>query len=329
MPLEEPAALRSALCGWFAEEGKSYPWRESEDPYEMLVSEMMLQQTQVATVLGRGYYRRWLERFPDVGALAAADEAEVLRLWEGLGYYSRARNLHKAARVVVDQYDGEFPREVAQIEALPGVGRYTAGAVASFAFDAPAPAVDANIARVLARLFDFRERIDTTGGSAQLWEWAAALVPVDGARAWNSALMELGQALCKAKSVGCERCPVSAWCQSVAPLELPVKKARAKVTAVDEHVLVVRRRGEILLHQESGRRRKGLWKLPERAAEEIAHLSHCATETYAITRYKVTMYLYEQGDAETREGERWHRLNEVHDLPMPSPYRRAIARYLD
>ncbi len=327
-PSADPAGLRAALCRWFGEVGEDYPWRSTRDPYEVLVSEVMLQQTQVATVLGRGYYRRWLERFPDVGALAAAEEAEVLRVWEGLGYYSRARNLQRAARAVVEEHGGEFPRDPAAIEALPGVGRYTAGAVASFAFDAPVPAVDANIARVLARLFDFRERIDTGAGQRQLWGWAAELVPGAGGRVWNSALMELGQRVCKARSAACEGCPAARWCLCADPLALPVKKDRPAVTEVDEHVLVARRPGEILLQQETGRRRGGLWKLPGREGGEVAGMRPSGKQRYGITRYRVTMHLYETDSAEAREGERWFRLEEVAELPMPSPYRRAVSRYL-
>ncbi len=328
-PLADVAGLRSALGGWFREVGKDYPWRGTEDAYEVLVSEMMLQQTQVATVLGRGYYRRWLERFPDVHALAAAGEAEVLRVWEGLGYYSRARNLQKAAGAVVAEHGGEFPRDPGQIEALPGVGRYTAGAVASFAFDAPVPAVDANIARVLARMFDFRERIDTSSGGKQLWAWAAQLVPESGGRLWNSALMELGQNVCKARSAGCESCPAAAWCLASKPLDLPIKKPRPQITEVDEHVLVARRDGEILLQKETGRRRKGLWRLPAREREEVGGLALSGKHNYGITRYRVTMHLYETAEADAGEDERWFRLDEVADLPMPSPYRRAVVRYLE
>ena len=327
-PLDDVGGLSAALLAWFDDVGKDYPWRGSNDPYEVLVSEVMLQQTQVATVLGRGYYRRWLERFPDVATLAAAPEVEVLRVWEGLGYYSRARNLQKAACAVVDAHGGEFPREIDQIEALPGVGRYTAGAVASFAFDAPVPAVDANIARVLARMFGFGERVDTTRGNAQVWSWAAALVPPGGARAWNSALMELGQSVCKARSAACETCPVAAWCLCTDPLSLPMKKPRPEVTEVDEHVLFARRDGEILLEREIGRRRKGLWKLPAREAAELADLTVAGRHKYGITRYRVTMHVYETAKAEAGENERWFRVEEVAELPMPSPYRRAVERYL-
>jgi A/G-specific adenine glycosylase len=328
-PIEDAEGLRAALTAWFAQVGRDYPWRATEDGYEILVSEVMLQQTQVATVLGRGYYHRWLEQFPDVEALATADEEVVLRAWEGLGYYSRARNLQKAARVIVEEYGGEFPRSLDQIEALPGVGRYTAGAVASFAFNAPVAAVDSNIARVLTRLFDFRECIDTTAGQRQVLQWAARLVPKAGGRIWNSALMELGQNVCKAKAVACDRCPAAAWCQAAEPLALPVKKTRAAVTVVDEHVLVACRRGKILLQQEVGRRRKGLWKLPSRAIAEMSGLSPADKQHYTITRYRVTMFIYEVEDVIAEENERWFRLAEVTNLPMPSPYRRVVSRYVD
>ena len=151
---EKRSAVRRALIGWFARAGRDLPWRRTYDPYAVLVSEFMLQQTQVATVIP--YYERWLARFPDAAALARAPEAEVLRAWEGLGYYARARNLHRAARAIVETRGGGFPTDLAAIAALPGVGRYTAGAVASFAFDLPAAAVDANIARVLARWLELR-----------------------------------------------------------------------------------------------------------------------------------------------------------------------------
>ncbi|MCP4849826.1 MAG: A/G-specific adenine glycosylase [Verrucomicrobiaceae bacterium] len=327
-PIKDVEGLRSAMISWFSRVGKEYPWRMTEDGYEILVSEMMLQQTQVATVIGRGYYHRWLEQFPDIHTLAEADEESVLRAWEGLGYYSRARNLQKAARLIVEEHGGVFPRSLSQIEALPGVGRYTAGAVASFAFDAPVAAVDANIARVLARLFDFRERVDTTHARKQLLAWACSLVPDSGGRIWNSALMELGQHVCKSGSVACHQCPAVSWCRATDPLLLPAKKKRKAQVAVDEHVLLAFRRNKLLLEQEVGRRRRGLWKLPARAIEEIPDVSPAYKEQYSITRYRVTMFIHELQDVIAQENERWFRLEEIADLPMPSPYRRVVVDFL-
>ena len=195
---------------WFARHGRDLPWRRTRDPYAILVSEFMLQQTQVATVLD--YYRRWLERFPTVVVLADAAEADVLRAWEGLGYYARARNLHKAAQIIRDGYGGEFPRELEQIAALPGVGRYTAGAVFSFAYDLRAPIVDANVARVLSRIIHLRIPIDTAPGQRALWAAAEELLPAENVRLYNSALMELGAVVCRARGPQCLLCPVLPYC---------------------------------------------------------------------------------------------------------------------
>ena len=189
--MDELKPFRRLLTNWFSENAKDYPWRSTTNPYEILVSEIMLQQTQVVTVLDRGFYRRWLEAFPDFKQLAEAEESEVLRMSEGLGYYSRARNLHRLAKIVVNELENHFPKDVDEIESLPGIGKYTAGAIASFAFNSPVPAVDANIARVLARLFDFQERIDKSLGQKQIWQWAADLVPSSGGRIWNLSLIHI------------------------------------------------------------------------------------------------------------------------------------------
>ena len=264
VPTDDPSAYCATLTNWFREEGEDYPWRQTEDPYSILVSEIMLQQTQVATVLGKGYYTRWLELYPDVQALAEASEDEILRAWEGLGYYRRARNLQAAAVAVVERHDGVFPESTEDILALPGVGRYTAGAVASFAYGRSEPLVDANVARVFARQFDFRERIDTTVGQKQLWGWASELVThsQDG-RSYNSALMELGQTHCRNGEPSCLVCPVRSFCSAEDPTALPLKGARRETVEVDEHALFVRKGGSILLEQGGEGRREGLWKLPE------------------------------------------------------------------
>ena len=284
----------------------------------------MLQQTQVVTVLDRGFYRRWLEVFPDFKQLAEAEESEVLRVWEGLGYYSRARNLHRLAKIVVYELENHFPKDVEQIEALPGIGKYTARAIASFAFDIPVPAVDANIARVLARLFDFQERIDTSVGQKQIWEWAADLVPSSGGRIWNSALMELGQTLCGPRKTFCNECPIAESCRCVEPLGLPIKKLKQGVTNIDEHVILNIRNGKVLLEQETGNRRKGMWKLPSRDKKEVTKLDLITTQNYGITRYKVKMHIYKSKNAQLNENEKWVSLDELASLPVPSPYRRAL-----
>jgi A/G-specific adenine glycosylase len=225
---------------------------------------------------------------------------------------------------VVYELENHFPKDVEQIEALPGIGKYTAGAIASFAFDSPVPAVDANIARVLARLFDFQERIDTSVGQKQIWEWAADLVPSSGGRIWNSALMELGQTLCGPRKTFCNECPIAESCRCVEPLGLPIKKLKQGVTNIDEHVILNIRNGKVLLEQETGNRRKGMWKLPSRDKKEVTKLDLITTQNYGITRYKVKMHIYKSKNAQLNENEKWVSLDELASLPVPSPYRRAL-----
>ncbi len=170
----EITEFRALLVSWYKQEGRRLPWRETADPYQILVSELMLQQTQVATVLA--YYHRWLARFPTLATLAAADEQEVLRAWQGLGYYNRARNLHRCARRLIESGDGKLPENVTDLAQLPGIGRYTAGAIVSFAFNKPAPILDANVTRVLARLTNLQASVDSVAGKRVLWEIAEDLV---------------------------------------------------------------------------------------------------------------------------------------------------------
>src|SRR6266513_5018367 len=194
LDMTKQRAFQRAVLGWYRERGRDLPWRRTRDPYAILVSEFMLQQTQVGTVLP--YYKNWLRRFPNFAALARASEAEVLHAWQGLGYYARARNLHATAKLVVDRHRGRFPRSIEQIVQLPGVGKYTAHAIATFAFDQSVPIVEANTSRVLSRLFDLQIPIDSTAGRNALWGRAARLVPKKSPALFNSALLDLGALVC-------------------------------------------------------------------------------------------------------------------------------------
>lgn len=330
--MRDREGFRDALCAWFERDGRDYPWRRRRDPYAVLVSEVMLQQTQVATVLGRGYFTRFLERFPDAAALAAAEDGELLKAWEGLGYYRRVRMLRETARAVVAR--GGFPEEVEALMALPGVGRYTAGALRAFAFEQPAALVDGNVARVLARVMDFAEEVDGTAGQKQIWEWAEALADPRRPRVYHSALMELGQRICRPGVPDCLSCPVARFCQSREPERLPVKKAKTAVTAVEEHAVWRRdARGRLLLHQEAGRRREGLWKLPTREAGEVDGLAVVHEAGYAITRFRVSLRVHAAGARDPagrpREGEAWHAPEALDSLAMPSPFRRVIEHLLE
>jgi len=205
-------SFRRRLMRWFRRHGRDLPWRGTRDPYAVLVSEFMLQQTQVSRV--EGFYHRFLARFPTVGHLAEATHGEVREAWQGLGYYRRADNLHRLAREVVQQHDGRIPAESGSLIRLPGVGRYTAGAIATFAFERAEPAVDTNVERVIRRVFHPRAR--GAAGRRRIWETATHLVPRAGNPAWtfNQAIMELGATVCTARVAMCGECPVRRGCRT-------------------------------------------------------------------------------------------------------------------
>ena len=320
-----------ALVQWFRANAREYPWRQTHDPYAVLVSEIMLQQTQISTVLERGFYARWMKRFPDFSTLAAASESDVLSAWQGLGYYRRAWNLQRLAQAVVIEHSGEFPRDPAVIRSLPGIGPYTAGAVSSFAYGLAEPIVDGNVARVLSRIDNDATPIDSTAGTRRLWDRARELVrSTDDPRALNSALMELGQTICRPTKPACEVCPVRAFCRATEPESLPVKSTRTEITAITERVFFYRNEVGVLLEQETGSRRTGLWKLP--ALPEAHHdqpPSVLLKASYGITRYKVTLWVHAQpGQGKWPETHRYIPLTELAALPMPSPYRKALERLL-
>jgi len=202
--------FRRRLLAWYARHRRRLPWRGVRDPYAVLVSEIMLQQTQVARAVD--FYPRFLARYPTLEELAAAPAGAVRESWEGLGYYARARNLQASARLMVAEFGGQVPRRPEDLVRLPGIGRYTAGAVASLAFGAAVPAVDTNAARVLARVFGLRGRKGSPRRERRVWRLAAALVPPGRAAAWNQALMDLGAALCTPRTPRCPACPVRQEC---------------------------------------------------------------------------------------------------------------------
>ncbi|WP_348213606.1 A/G-specific adenine glycosylase [Luteolibacter sp.] len=330
--LKNREGFREALADWFSQNGKDYPWRRTKDAYAVLISEVMLQQTQIATVLGRGFYTRFLETFPDVESLAAAEDERLLKAWEGLGYYRRVRMLRETARAVIAEHGGEFPTELEALMKLPGVGRYTAGALRAFAFDLSSAVVDGNVARVLSRVMDFSAPVDDTSGNKQMWEWAEALADPQRPRIYNSALMELGQTICRPGVPDCLSCPVASFCKTREPENLPVKRQKTTVTQVDEHALWLRDGdGRLLLHREGGKRREGLWKLPTRDAAEISNLPVLDEHRYTITRYRVMLRVHDASGLKrfkTADGEVWQEAEAVLALAMPSPFRRVIERLL-
>jgi A/G-specific adenine glycosylase len=252
------ADLRERLVGWYADAQRRLPWRADHDPYRILVSEMMLVQTTVTAVIP--YFERFLSRFPDFRALAAATEAEVLKAWEGLGYYRRARQLHATARTVVQQHGGVMPDDPIAVQALPGVGRYVAGAILSFAYDRPQPIVEANSQRVLARLLAIKADLKTSATRERIWRAAERLVPTEGAGSFNQALIELGALVCTPRQPACLVCPVAGLCEArrlgLQDL-LPVMTPKPAPLAVTEACAIVRRDACVLIVQ---RGLGGLWE---------------------------------------------------------------------
>lgn len=343
-----PREIRQALLAYYDAHRRELPWRDGVSAYATWVSEVMLQQTRVETV--RPYYRAWMERFPTVDALADAAESDVLRLWEGLGYYSRARHLHRAARLVRERFAGELPRSAAELRALPGVGEYTAGAVASIAFGEAVPAVDGNVRRVLSRLLDMER---PTPGRVR--KAAAALVPEERPGDFNQALMELGATICTPSSPACAACPLRARClahrRGTVPLRPPPRK-RADVPGFDiATAVVVDRDGAVLL-----RKRPpdgllgGMWEFPgaplrtdaaRDAAALAARLTGCAVETlpqpspleplsHTFSHRREVYHAYVFGLGVRPECEAplsWVDPGRLSDYPMPRGQRRIQQRW--
>jgi A/G-specific adenine glycosylase len=262
---EKTGNFRRMLLAWYRRNRRRLPWRSDPSPYRVWIAEVMLQQTRVAAVLP--YYERFVERFPDVSALAAASEEEILKAWAGLGYYSRARNLVRAAQRMVSESGGRVPSSIDSLRALPGIGRYTAGAICSIAFNQPQPVVDGNVRRVITRL----QGIAGREPDSFFWEQAAALVPVRCASDFNQAMMELGALVCLPSRPLCESCPVSGLCSARARgLEnrIPAVRSSKNSETVELIVLVLRRGGQVLLTMRDDRGFiPGKWCLPNRVIE--------------------------------------------------------------
>lgn len=258
------STLADQILVWYAHNARQLPWRNRRDPYAVWVSEIMLQQTRVETVIP--YFGRWMARFPNIQSLAAAPLQEVLALWEGLGYYSRARNLHMAARLVVDQHDGKIPAEPKALRQLPGIGRYTAAAIASIAFGLDEPALDGNIRRVLARVFDVDVPARSTEGERRLWELAEENLPPDQAGNFNQALMDLGATICTPRQPECPDCPLKEMCEAYKlgiQEQRPVRKPRNEIPHFTVTAAVIRDDDQVLIAQRpTDGLLGGLWEFP-------------------------------------------------------------------
>lgn len=288
---------------------------------------MMLQQTTVAAVVP--YFKRWMKRFPSVQELAAAEESEVLALWQGLGYYRRARNLHAAAKKISRELNGKFPRDYDGLRALPGVGDYTAQAVRAFAFDEPVPVLDANVVRVVARLFEIRMPVDTAKGLAKVRGQLAELLPARGGHEFVSAIMELGALVCRAGRPDCLLCPVKEFCAAKHPEKLPVKAPKAPIRGRSEQAAWVSDGKSVLLQQSTARRWVGLWRLPP--LNDGPPGGPAAELTYSIVRERVTLLVHRTDECAlmaSAEPRKAFLLRELEQVAIPSPHRRAIAKIL-
>jgi A/G-specific adenine glycosylase len=323
------SALRRALSNWFCHNKRDLPWRQTRDPYAILVSEIMLQQTQVTTVIP--YYNRWLRRFPTLRSLAAATESEVLHAWQGLGYYTRARNLHRCAKTIVEKSGGKFPNGPDKLKSLPGIGRYTANAVGVFAFGQSLPIVEANTARVLTRLFDIHAPIDSTSGRQKLWDASAKLVPAKGARDFQNAMMDLGALVCTARSPRCQICPVKKFCRACDPVSLPRKRRRAPIVPLTESHALCTAADAVLLEQ-CRQRWRGMWILPPLKLDGLKPSSlrrPVYVSAFPFTHHRVTLRVFRQPARKIDTGsQRWFLSDALDAIPIPSPHRRALTALL-
>jgi A/G-specific adenine glycosylase len=266
------------VLAWYGTHKRDLPWRDSADPYHVWVSEVMLQQTQVETVIP--YYHRFLSRFPTVQSLAAATQDEVLKAWENMGYYGRARHLHAAAGRIVERFGGEVPHGRDELMSLPGVGRYTAGAILSMAFGMPVPAVDANVRRVIIRLFAIDEPIDQSRTTQRVWVLAGDLVPSKGAGRFNQALMDLGATICRARDPKCLVCPAHTHCQAClrgVQQNLPLTGKRAPVPHHHVTAGIIRndKGGVLVIQRLRDGLLGGLWKFPGGKQKKNESLEDC------------------------------------------------------
>lgn len=336
------------LLAWYRVHARTLPWRGSTDPYAVWVSEIMLQQTRVETVIP--YFERWMARFPNVRALAAASEQEVLSAWEGLGYYSRARNLHKAAQKVMDEFRGELPRSADELRKLPGIGRYTAGAIASIAFGLDEPTLDGNLRRVFSRLFNVDIPADSSEGERILWALAAEHLPKGRAGDYNQALMDLGATVCLPKNPRCPLCPLRGFCRARAlnvQDQRPVMKPKAGTPRVVHAAAVITKGKRVLLAKRPSKGLLGgMWEFPNgrvggdprrglakalktgyglrvRAGEALGVIQH------AYTHFRVAAHVFraELVSMSEKKSLKWVAVGELENYPMGG-IDRQIARKL-
>lgn len=322
--------LTDTVMQWQQSQGRhNLPWQQAVTPYKVHVSEIMLQQTQVATVIP--YFQRWMDLFPDLDALAAASEDEVMALWQGLGYYTRARNLRKAALYLKQQHQGQYPDDLKALEAIPGVGRYTAGAIRSFAFNNYGPIVDGNVKRLFARLFGIYGDPAKSSVNKELWQHAERLTPKENSKTFAQGLLDLGSTICKRQNPLCSDCPVQQDCFAFNQdciSELPSAK-KSKVKPVKDAHFLWHAEGDKLLFKKrpSPGIWGGLWCLPEQpeAPENAALLGQF---THQFSHYRLQASVWQLSDVQEApalyQNARLHLISELQQIGLPTPVRRFI-----
>ncbi|MEI7750673.1 MAG: A/G-specific adenine glycosylase [Candidatus Omnitrophota bacterium] len=335
--------LRQALLRWYAKYQRDLPWRHTHDPYKIWASEIMLQQTQVATVIP--YYERWLKSFPTLSALANAPLSKALELWAGLGYYRRVRMFHEAAVYIQRELQGNIPETAEKLRALPGIGRYTAGAIASIAWGEKTPVLDGNVIRILTRIFAIARPIDRPATLEKLWPIAASLLPEKKPGDLNQALMELGATVCFPSNPQCTRCPVKKSCsahQKGKELFYPVRSQRSAYEKLNMAALVLRNhKNAVWLEKQPEKGRwGGLWMFPfwARKKEMLEKLPASCTRPvlfltipHAFTKYRITLAVFEAACEKktslNRPSGRWFPIAKLAQTAFPSPHRK-IAQAL-
>jgi len=319
--------IRSRLLAWYGKHKRDLPWRKSRDPYRIWISEIMLQQTRVAAVIP--YYERFLARFPDVSALASAPEQRLLASWAGLGYYSRARNLQRAAKNIVEL--GDFPRDYSSLRSLPGVGDYTASAIASIAFDLPHAVLDGNVLRVLSRFTGERGNVDSLAVRNRLRTVAEELLHPARTGEFNQAMMELGATVCLPKQPRCGDCPLARHCvarELGIQNELPVKSVKPSAKRVEKELLVVEKAGKILAWQRTreNTRLAGFWELPEpaqlvgaRMGVRIGQFRHTIVNTHYIC------HVFRASLSPIPRGFQWLVKSKIDEIPFSTTAKKALA----
>jgi A/G-specific adenine glycosylase len=345
-----PQKFRQRILRWFERNKRDLPWRLNRDPYAIWVSEIMLQQTQVTTVID--YFIRFMARFPTAASLAAADEQTVLKFWEGLGYYRRARQLHQAAKMIVNECGGRFPIKFDEVLRLPGIGRYTAGAITSIAYDQPSPILEGNTIRLFARLVGLADDIRKPATQKVLWTFSTRIVSGKRAGDFNQALMEIGSQVCRVKQPDCLRCPVASFCRAFATgqqNELPKSSPKLEYESIREAaIVVVRRRATLLRVCQDEERWAGLWDFPRYPQPKLNSLFQLGKTferdygfqlrlrdsgisfRHAVTKYRIELNCLvgqiEGGRMRRSDRFRWVPINELGELPLSTTGRKIANR---